>query len=286
MSAVPETSKSGRRWTPPRARGDSLRRFGTHYGPGIVTALCVVGFFGFWYWAAASGVVHRIVMPSPSDVGSQLVELAGEEAFWVALRTTGIEIAGGLAIGSGMGVLLALISTRSELFRQVLSPYITALQAVPKVLVLPMLSTWFGLGMTSATIVVALVSFFPTYINTMTGLNLPAENELRLLYSLGASRRQAFRMCRLPIALPFAFSGVKIALTYGVTAAIVTEFLGAGDGLGRLVTEATLYLNVGRVYAAVAAITVLAGIIFVILEIIDHKVVFWRADLEGHGRDQ
>jgi NitT/TauT family transport system permease protein len=254
------------------------------HGPAITTGLIVVAMFAAWEWATTTELVHGIVLPSPAIVFEELNELVREPAFWTALRVTGQEIVVGLAIGSGMGIATALLATRYPLFRAVLSPYITAFQAVPKVLVLPLLSTWFGIGILSATIVVALVSFFPTYVNTYTGLNLRAEQELRLLYSLGATRRQAFRMVRVPVALPFVFSGIKISIAFGVTSAIVTEFLGAGDGLGHLVTEAGLYLNVGRVYAAVAAITVLASLIFLAVEMLDRKLVFWRVDLNAHDR--
>ncbi len=118
-----------------------------------------------------------------------------------------------------------------------MTPYIVSLQALPKIVLLPLLYVWFGVGSTSATIIVILVSFFPVYVNTLTGMAIVDENGLRLLHSLGATPRQAFRMYRIPSALPLVFTGLKTAVNFGVTAAIAAELLGSRYGLGFMIAN-------------------------------------------------
>ena len=248
--------------------------------PYALTVLAVIVFLAIWKWLTDSGTVNRVILPGPEAVRKELFSILGQKTFrenlWVTLR----EVIYGLAIGCTVAIAVALLCVRAPLLRAVVAPYVTAFQAVPKIVFVPIFGVWFGISMTTATIVVALVAFFPTYINTLTGLGLSAPDELRLLHSLGATRRQAFRMCRIPTALPLVFTGVKTSINYGVLAAITTEFLGASAGLGYTVSESTSFFNLPAVYASVAAITLVAAVIYVIVEVLDRKLIFWRVDLD------
>ena len=251
------------------------------WAPWLLSAVVVAALIGVWQWLTQSGVINQIVLPGPGAVLEQMVEVVRRDSFGTNLWATVREIVIGLVIGCAAAIATALACVRYPMVRKVVSPYITTLQAVPKITIIPLLGIWFGIGITSATIVVALVAFFPTFVNAVTGLTLSAEDGLRLLHSLGASKRQAFVMYRIPTALPLVFTGLKSSINYAVVAAITTEFLGSNQGLGHLVTSATTFLRIPDVYATVAAISVLAASIFVIVELLDRKLIFWRGETSG-----
>ena len=267
-----------------RRRGRSrLRRI----APYTLTVFVVAAFFAAWQYATDSDLIHRIILPEPGTVFEEFIEILGQATFrenlWVTLR----EVIFGFLIGCSAAIVMALVSVGFPLVRKVLQPYMTAFQAVPKIVFVPLFAIMFGgVNMTTAIVVVALVAFFPTYVNTYTGLMLSAEEELRLLHSLGASRGQAFWMCRIPRALPLVFTGLKTSINYGVLAAITTEFLGASSGLGYTVNASTAFFNLPAVYASVAAITLVAGTVYIIVEIIDRKLIFWRVDLDKAERGE
>jgi len=261
-----------------------IANFAREKSPYLLTLLLIAGFFAGWQWLTVSGLIHRIVLPGPRVVADALGEIVQEGSFYENLWTTVREILIGFVIGAGLGIAVALLNTRFSLLRKAVSPYIVCLQAIPKVILLPLLGIWFGIGPTAATIVVALVAFFPTYLNTLTGLAVIDRDGLRLLHSLGASRRQAFRMYRIPTALPLVFTGLKTSVNYAIVAAITAEFLGSASGLGYMVTSASTFLHIPDVYAVVAVVSILAATIYFTLEILDRKLIYWRVDLTDENR--
>jgi len=184
----------------------------------------------------------------------------------------------GYTIGAGSGIALALVSARFKSFRHLLEPYIVALQSLPKVILLPLIAVWVGYGQTSAMIIVVMVSFFPVYLNTITGLLAADENGLKLLHSLGASPRQAFRMYRIPSALPLVFTGLKTSVNFSVVAAITAELLGSRYGLGFMLANSGTFLRIEDLYATVVVVSLFAGAVYLIFELVDRKLIFWRED--------
>jgi len=245
----------------------------------LVTVACVVAFFLVWNWLTSSGVLHRIVVPPPGRVIERSREILGEPYFRRHLWVTVKEVVLGYTIGAGSGIVMALVSARFTSFRHLLQPYIVALQSLPKVILLPMIAIWVGgYGETSAMIIVVLVSFFPVYINSLTGLLSADENGLKLLHSLGATPRQAFRMFRIPAALPLLFTGLKTAVNFSVVAAITAELLGARYGLGFMLANSGTFLRIEDLYATVVVVSLFAGLVYAIFELADRKFIFWRED--------
>ena len=128
-----------------------------------------------WQWLTDSGVLHAIVVPPPAEVWDRLLAIIPEPYFHKHLWVTVKEVLIGFGIGASSGIITALIAIRYPLFRRAMTPYIVSLQALPKIVLLPLLYVWFGVGSTSATIIVILVSFFPVYVNTLTGMAIVDE---------------------------------------------------------------------------------------------------------------
>lgn len=241
-----------------------------------LTAGLVVGTFLLWYYLTASETVHKVVLPPIGEVRTSFAEIVQRDSFMNHLRVTATEVLAGFALGSASAILVALICVRYPGVKRLMTPYMVALQALPKVVLLPLLYIWFGVGYRATTVMVILVVFFPVYLNTLTGLTIADPDGARLLRSLGASSRQRFRYHQLPSALPLIFTGLKTAVNFAVAAALAAELLGARYGLGFLIGNSGNFLRIPELYATVVAAGLFAGIVYLVFEFLDRKLIFWR----------
>ena len=238
--------------------------------------MALVGLIIVWNWAVQSGRVNRIVLPEPASVLESLQRLMVGQNFWRHFQVTVGEIAIGFVAGALAAVGVAVVGTILPMVRRVLSPYIVVLQAVPKIVLLPLIAVWIDVGFVSTAIIVALVTFFPVYVNADLGLRSADESGVKLLRSLNASRADIIIKYRLPSALPLIFTGGKIAVNYAILAGITSEFLGSREGLGYLIITTSSRLQLGDLYAAIVVTAIVAGGIYAAFELLDRRVVFWR----------
>jgi NitT/TauT family transport system permease protein len=146
---------------------------------------------------------------------------------------------------------------------------------VPKVAVAPLVILWFGLSEWPKIIVVVLVCFFPILVNMVAGLEAVPKTMLDLMRSLGASPHTVFRRLRVRVALPHFFTGCKVAVTFAVIGAVISEFVAAQDGLGYLILISTAQSQTPLAFAAIALLTVLSIGLFHGVEFIERRVVDW-----------
>ncbi|HMG40417.1 MAG TPA: ABC transporter permease [Acidimicrobiales bacterium] len=244
--------------------------------PLVITAALFAGTYLLWHQLTASGTVHEVVLPTPGSVGESITEVVQRDTFAEHLRVTATEVLTGFALGSISAILLALVCERSRSVRRLITPYVVALQALPKVVLLPLLYVWFGVGYRATTVMVVLVVFFPVYLNTLTGLSIADPDGTRLLRSLGATPRQRFRYHQVPSALPLIFTGLKTAVYFAVAAALAAELLGARYGLGFLIANAGNFLRIPDLYATVLIAGVFSGLVYLTFEVLDRKLIYWR----------
>jgi NitT/TauT family transport system permease protein len=124
----------------------------------------------------------------------------------------------------------------------------------------------------------AIISFFPIFVNTLTGLTQYDEDREELFRSLGASRFQVFRKLRAPAALPLMFAGLKIGLTTALIGAVVAEFAQATEGVGVLMSRFSFQLNMAASLATLLSMTIIGLLLFYSMEFLDDRIVFWRRD--------
>lgn len=204
----------------------------------LLVPVAMVVFVGIWTFIGQVGDYPSFLLPTPQQVWSKFLQVAGDGTLWYHTSITLVEILGGLALGLTAAMALGYLLAKSPLVERFLSPYIVASQSVPIVALAPLLIVWFGFGLTSKMLVCALTIFFPVLINTIIGLR-SVEEELRdLMRSLQASRWQTFRLLEVPAALPVLLGGLKIGVTLSVIGAVVGEFAQADRGLGFLVNLA------------------------------------------------
>jgi putative hydroxymethylpyrimidine transport system permease protein len=226
-----------------------------------------------WEAAARLGAVEDYLLPAPSEVGRALVEdrdLLLPDA-WVTAQEVLLGFAIAVALGLGLAILLHL----SPVVRQAVYPLVVASQAVPVIVIAPILVIWFGFGMAPKLIVIALICFFPIVVNTFDGLQSVDRDQVKMLRTLNASRSDVFRHLELPSSLPYLFSGAKIAVAVAVIGAVFGELVGSDAGLGHSIQIGTAQLLTARVFAAVVILSVMAIGLFALVAALERWAVPW-----------
>lgn len=251
----------------PSAPGVPIRRY-LFSGLGLLAILL--------YWELHVRIFHvpEFLVPAPSQVARSLVEE------WPALqRNTGatlVESVGGFLAGNGIAILLAVIFVHNKHAERTLYPIAVAIRTVPIIAIAPILVLLFGNGYTPKIIIAALISFFPTLVNMVRGLESVEATALELMRVLSASPSQVFWKLRVPSSLPFLFAALKIAATSCVIGAIVSEWIGADTGLGYLITISTFEFRTGLLYAAMVVGSVMALGLFGVVVVLERLVVRWK----------
>jgi putative hydroxymethylpyrimidine transport system permease protein len=155
-------------------------------------------------------------------------------------------------------------------------PLLVASQAIPVVVLAPIFVLAFDYGIGPKLAIVALICFFPITVNVLDGLRSVEPELLKLMRSLGASRLQSLRKVELPSALPYFFSGLRVAATVSVIGAVFGEWAGADEGLGRLVLLGNSQLQTPRVYAGIVILTLMAVALFAIATLAERLVCPWN----------
>lgn len=220
--------------------------------------------------------VNRILFPTFGDVASGFVQLVSTDYWWSDLGKTMFAVAVAWVLGVAFGLVMGIALGTSPLVRQVITPYAIAVQALPKVVLAPLLIGWLGFGAESKIALAVIICFFPVWIDTMVGLSLPAANEFKLMQSLRATRRQIFVKLQLPSALPMIMVGAKHALLLAFTGVLVAEILAASDGgLGKLAKQFASQLNMPLTYSVVLVVVILAVVLVSAADVLERRVVFW-----------
>ncbi len=182
----------------------------------------------------------------------------------------------GFILAIVMGFLVSIVFAHSRFAERALLPYTIALKAVPIIAIAPLLVVWFGNGLLTQLVMSALICFFPIVVNVTIGLRSVSSSMIEFLRSISASRLQIFWYARIPVSLPYLFSGLKIASTLSLVGAIVAELSGADRGLGYLILTASYTLDTVKLFAAIISAS-LAGIIFFYsIYWIEKKLLFWH----------
>ena len=200
--------------------------------------IAFVGFIATWQLIVWIGDYPPFILPGPFVVADRFVTGWVEGIFWSHLLTTISEIAVGFTVGAAAALPTGYVLARSRLADRVMSPYLVAAQAVPILALAPLIALWFGTGLLSRSIIVALVVFFPVAISVMIAIRGIDRRLLEMARSYRVTRRQRITLVEIPAALPGIVGGLRIGITLAVVGAIVAEWTGGEQGLGVLINLA------------------------------------------------
>lgn len=236
--------------------------------------LAVLGFLVVWQAAVMLFRVPDWLLPPPSTIWGSFREHTHVLGKHVA--RTSVEAAGGLAIGSLVGIVLATAMVHSRVLDRILMPLLVIDQSIPKLALAPLFVIWFGVGIKSKILIATIISFFPLIVNTARGLTAIDARLGALMHTLSASRWQMFTTVRAPNAVPFVFTGLKVAVPLSIIGAVVGEFVQADAGLGFMVLIAVTEINTPLVFVAISLMALLSLVLFGVLSLVEGAVLGWR----------
>ncbi len=221
--------------------------------------LCNIGYFETW------------LLPSPKMIFQELYY----SKFFLLKHTftTASEIFLGLFLAIFLGILMGVLMSSYKFFERSFLPYVIASQVIPIFALAPILIVWFGAGLFSKIVVVFLISFFPIVIGVFDGLRTNALEMENMLKTMGANNFQIFKILRIKMALPSFFSGLKVASVSSVIGAVVAEWIGSKSGLGWIMKVSGPLFQTERVFASIVILSVFASILFLVVKLLENKLV-------------
>jgi NitT/TauT family transport system permease protein len=238
-------------------------RLVTLFAPALLGVLMV----GAWQLLVDGFDIDPFIVPSPSAISTQLVD--SWPSVWDGMVGTGRNAFYGLLIGAAIGIVAALLSHASRVIDLMSVPVVAALSVVPIVALAPVLYTMFGAAANTARVIIAAITvIIPVYFNTLRGLRQvkPVHRELMTVYA--ASPVQVARAVTLPTAAPYVFTGLRIASSLAVIAALIAEYFGGPvDGLGKAITTSASSSNYPLAWAYVFG-SILLGLAFYLVTLL------------------
>ena len=228
---------------------------------------------GIWELYVAISGVSPLVLPPPHTVAQALWDDRG--TLWHNLKPTAAEIVCGILLAAVAGTLMAALLHFSGVARGALYPLLVASQAIPVVILAPLLVLWLGFGLLPKLVVVALVCFFPIVVTTLYGLETVDPDLIKLMRTFDAGARETFWHVELPHALPGLFTGAKLAAVYSVIGAVFAEQAGASSGLGYLLNVTTSNLETAEAFATVLVLAAFAILLFALLTLVERRALPW-----------
>lgn len=238
-------------------------------------AVALVGTLAVWEATVRLLGLKQFILPSPLAIAeawqTNLPELVA-----AATYTLG-EVLGGLLIGCVSGMFVGALTARFGLVRASLLPFAVAANSVPIIAFAPIFNNWFGLdSQFSKAMIAAVLVFFPIMINTVRGLTTVDPAAIELMRSYAASELTVFRSLRVPNALPFVFTALRVATTLATIGAIVAEYFGAPRAsLGQYIATYSAFLNFERSWAAIVFAAAIGVGLYLAVVVVERLVMPW-----------
>lgn len=236
--------------------------------------LVVVLFLLFWEWAVNWYQVDKYILPSPLAVAKEGIAIFPR--VWMHTLATMKICLTGFIFGVGFGLLVAMLLHVVPGFKAGFYPLIIVSQNIPTLVLTPLLMIWFGFGILPKVIVITLVCFFPIAVATLVGFTETDRNMMDYMKMIGAKKMQIFRKLEFPNAIPYFFAGLKISATYSVMGAVITDWLGAKEGLGIFLKLTFNSFRADQVFVAIFVIIVLSFVLFGLIVLLEKWIVRWN----------
>lgn len=257
----------------PRVSSGLLGAIGRHASTVLMPLGFAVGVLLLWEGLVRFYEVPTVILPAPSAVWARILTA------WPFLLThlvpTTVETVVGFLLSMILGTLLATLLVYGRRFREAVYPTVVFFQLIPKIALAPLFIVWLGIGSESRLAFSVFISFFPVVIATMAGLRAVPPDMLRLCRALTASEAQVFAAVRFPYALPYIFSGMKIAVTFAMIGVIVGEFITAQAGLGYLILFASSQAETPLILASIATLCVIGLFLYGLVALAEKAMLRW-----------
>jgi NitT/TauT family transport system permease protein len=230
-----------------------------------------------WQLAVSFLGIREYLLPSP---GAVLRAMVGDEIPWGRhLWVTALEIVGAFVLAGLSGVVLGMAIAWSDAMSRALTPFLVFVNTLPKVAVAPLFLIWLGYGILPNMLIGALIGFFPVVINTAVGLTQIDADLVDLGRVFNAPKWKVFLKIRVPNAMPYILSALKVTATAAVVGAIVGEFVASQRGLGYVIITTQSSMNTPVAFAALVWISLLGLVLFGFVALLSRWLVPWASDV-------
>lgn len=270
-AALAVGSRAGELARSPAARARSTRAQTRWLQVGVGVALV-----GLWHLAMISGLVRPSLVSTPYDVWLFLLQSSREGSLWVNLWATLAATLIAFALGSALGILLGLVLGMLPMLQSALDPYISALNAMPRIALGPLFLLYFGIGIAAKVALAVSIVVFILLLNTRAGIMSADPDILQLASVMGMTRFQRFRKILLPVAVPSIFAGLRLGLVYSLLGVVTAELIASQHGLGALVVYYSAVFNITGIYAILIVLAVIASILNTAMVIGERALLRWK----------
>lgn len=246
------------------------------FGTGFIILLLVVWESVPLWYTLPRGMA--LFFTTPSKIAEAFYELLLNGTLEKHFYVSAIAFLVGLGLSIVVGLPLGLIMGRSRTLEDLLDPYITAANATPRIVFLPLLILWFGIGIWSKILIVFIGAVFPLLINTYVGVKNVNRVLVNVVRSFGASEWQLMKIVVLPNSVPYIIAGLRLAIGRAILGVVVGEFFGSSQGLGYMIASAATNYKVDVVFVGVVIFMALSVILTLAVKQLESRLASWRPE--------
>ncbi len=239
-----------------------------------ISTLTVLLIIILWQVISYTELVPKFMLPSPVEV--VLAFIKDFKLIFSHIWITLLEAAMGLSISIIFSFILAIIMDKYKIFDRAIYPILVISQTVPTVAIAPIIVLWFGFGIMPKILLIFSTCFFPMTISILTGFKDVDEDMLKLMKSMDSSYIKTLFIVKIPLAMQSFFSGLKIAATYAIVGAVVSEWLGGEKGIGVYMTRVKKSYAFDKMFASIIIISLLSLLLVWVIRILEKKIIYWK----------
>jgi len=223
----------------------------------------------------------KLFFTTPSEIVGTLWRLFSTGTIWTPLAVSASGFALGLGLAIVVGLPLGVLIGRSRTLNAMLDPFITAFNATPRLVFLPLVMLWFGLGLWTKVVIVFIGALFPILINTYEGVRNADRTLINVVRSFGASEWDVARLVVVPNAMPYIIAGLRLAIGRAVLGVVVAEFFGSESGLGVMMMQAAGRYQVDVVFSGLIVFAALSLAMTAMVQVLENRLSLWRPQKAG-----
>ena len=264
-------------------RGSAAALVGRRARDWLPALLVLVAVIGLWEGVVKGLHVKRFPLPAPDAIWTAFRD--NQSTLWSAGWFTFQEALGGFVIGCSVAILFAVVVARWDLLGSSLMPYAIAANAIPIIAFAPITNAWFDpLTKTSKMVIAAVLCFFPVFVNVVRGLRSVKPQQLELMRSYAVGELTIFRLVRVPTALPFLFTALRVASVLAMIGAIVGEYYGGSlDSLGANINQDASLFQFEKAWAEIVIACIFGIGFYLAVALCESFAMRWQPRMEGAG---
>lgn len=228
----------------------------------------------FWQIAAILNMLPKFIIPSPFEIAYSFYR---DSALLVTHTGHSLKVAFlGLGTGILVALILALIMDSFKILNDAIYPFLVISQTIPTIAIAPILLLWLGYGLLPKIVLIVLTTAFPIVISILEGFRNTDKDMLILLRLMKASKWQILKHVKIPTALPYFYSGLKVSVSYAFITAVVSEWLGGFEGLGVYMIRAKKLFQYDTMFAIIILVSIISLVSMKLVAISEKKIIKWK----------